>query len=97
MVGANDSFLFFTNDSEHDDGEVSYYTWSMEYVKTIGQLREIKMKYEGNFFLLNNDKRCLTYNLEYNQLYFLNKYDENTHEVVWELKKNFYKSKLFLH
>ena len=54
MVGANDSFLFFTNDSEHDDSEVSYYTWSMEYVKTIGQLREIKMKYEGNFFLLNN-------------------------------------------
>ena len=36
-VGANDSFLFFTFDSEHKNGVVSFYTWSMEYVKTIGQ------------------------------------------------------------
>ena len=37
LVGANDSFLFFAYDSEHKDGVVSFYTWSMEYVKSIGQ------------------------------------------------------------
>ena len=34
LDGANDSFLFFANYSEHTNGEVSFYTWSMEYVKT---------------------------------------------------------------
>ena len=36
-IGANDSFLFFTFDFEHEYGILSFYTWSMEFVKTIGQ------------------------------------------------------------
>ena len=37
LIGVNDSYLFFINDSEHLNGKVSFYNWSMEYVKTIGQ------------------------------------------------------------
>ena len=37
LIGANDSFLFFSNDSNHKNDVVSFYTWSMEYVKTIGR------------------------------------------------------------
>ena len=37
LIGANDSFLFFTFDFEHEYGILSFYTWSMEYVKTFGQ------------------------------------------------------------
>ena len=29
LIGANDSFLFFADDSKHKDGEVSFYIWSL--------------------------------------------------------------------
>ena len=45
LIGANDSFLFFANDSEHKNGEVSFYTWSMEYVKTIGQSNDANLPF----------------------------------------------------
>ena len=36
LVGANDSYLFFIEDTEHD-GEISMYDWTLNYVKSIGQ------------------------------------------------------------
>ena len=52
LIGANDSFLFFSKDSNHKDGVVSFYTWSMEYVKTIGQSNDPSLPfyiYPGRF------------------------------------------------
>ena len=55
LIGANDSFLFFTNDSEHRNGKVSFYSWSMEYVKTIGQSNDPNLPFYFSFnpFSLN--------------------------------------------
>ena len=58
---------------------------SIKYLSFNGDLlKEIQTgKLESHIiFILNNDKRCLPYNLDYDQLCFWTKYDENTHEVA---------------
>ena len=37
LIGANESFLFFTHDKGDTDPKVSIYNWSIELVKKIGQ------------------------------------------------------------
>ena len=54
LIGANNSFLFFTNDSKHKNGKVSFklsfYTWSMEYVKTVGQSNDPNIPFYFYFY-----------------------------------------------
>ena len=56
LIGVNDSYLFFINDSEHLNGKVSFYNWSMEYVKTIGFILKFQRDIHPAFYAFTSWK-----------------------------------------